>query len=81
MIDDKEELIYDKEELMDDEEVLMDEEELMDDEDRRLIDNAILQQATDNVTPTPTICTNPRCDWTGILENLDPDICESVLPL
>ena len=87
MIDDKEELIYDKEELMDDEEVLMDdeelmdEEELMDDEDRRLIDNAILQQATGNVTPKPTICTNPRCDWTGILENLDPDFCESVLPL
>ena len=43
-----------------------DEEELMDDEDRRLIDNAIRQTTTDTV---PTICTNPRRDLTGILEN------------
>ena len=58
-----------------------DEEELMDDEDRRLIDIAIRQTTTDTVTPTPTICTDPRRDLTSILENLDPDFCESVLPL
>ena len=57
---DEEELMDDEEELMDNEEELRDDEEkLMDDKDRRLIDNAILQTATDTATLTPMICTNP----------------------
>ena len=55
-----------------------DDEELMDDEDRRLIDNAIRQTTTDTVTPhlQYAITQDVR-----ILENLDPDFCESVLLL
>ena len=45
-----------------------------DDEDRRPIDNAIRQTTTDTVTPTPTICTNPRRDlvYWRILNKLRP---------
>ena len=58
-----------------------DEEELIDEDDRRLIDNALRQTTTDTVTPRPTICMNPRRELTSIIQNLDLDFCDAVLPL